>query len=64
MLILTLSHSRDPSITITHMGEELVLHLHAVRSNGRVQLAFDAPLSFDIVRDTAKVKHPKGPNDR
>jgi sRNA-binding carbon storage regulator CsrA len=61
-LVLTLSGTKDPSLTITHEGETCQIKLddiRIVRGSPRVKLIIDAPQSFSILRDNAKVKHPK-----
>jgi len=58
-LILTLSKKRDPSFTITHNGEECVVKLYEILSTNRIQVGIEAPRSFDILRENAKVRTPK-----
>jgi len=59
MLILTLSKKRDPSFTITHKGEECTIYLYEILSTNRIQVGIDAPRSFAILRENAKVRTPK-----
>ena len=54
MLVLTI---RDGAPI--YVGDNVAVHLVKIKSNGSVQLGFEAPRSIQIVRADAKCKQPK-----
>lgn len=48
---------RNPKIMIEHAGE--ILEISMDIREGLLKMKFDAPMTFRVVRDNAKIKEPK-----